>query len=132
MNKFKTTNLPQHPDTIAPDGSEIRLLLGVNGGGLAHFQLPAGQISKAVIHKTVEEVWYVLSGKGEMWRANDEQEEVVLLEEGVSLTIPLGTKFQFRASDDGPLSAIGMTTPPWPGEDEAAFAEGKWDPKLTR
>lgn len=126
MKKFETKKLPVEKDVAAPDGSDVRVLLGVQGGGLAHFELAAGQVSVAVMHKTVEEVWYVLSGKGEMWRMNGEQEEIVELEAGVSLSIPLGTKFQFRALGDSPLAAIGMTTPPWPGEGEAVLVEGKW------
>jgi len=33
---------------------------------MAHFHLPAGQVSRAVRHRTVEEIWFVLSGRGEM------------------------------------------------------------------
>jgi glucose/arabinose dehydrogenase len=35
---------------------------------MAHFALPSGQISTAVAHQTVEEIWFFLSGTGEMWR----------------------------------------------------------------
>ena len=29
--------LPAEPDVVAPDGSNVRVLLGVRGGGMAHF-----------------------------------------------------------------------------------------------
>lgn len=132
MQKFETKRLPVQRDCAAPDGSDVRLLLGVKNGALAHFQLGTDQVSIAVTHKTVDEVWYILSGQGEMWRLNNQQEEVILLEPGVSLTIPLGTKFQFRTIGDKPLAAIGMTTPPWPGEDEAVVVEGKWEPTFKK
>jgi mannose-6-phosphate isomerase-like protein (cupin superfamily) len=42
------------------------------------------------------------------------------------LTIPLGTRFQFRSSGDDPLSALAVTMPPWPGEGESIFVDGPW------
>ena len=42
----------------APDGSDVRLLLRGSRGSTAHFELGPGQTSKAVRHRTVEEVWY--------------------------------------------------------------------------
>lgn len=60
--------LPSDRTTIAPDGSDVRVLLGLPSGGMAHFELAAGQTSTAVTHRTVEEIWFVVSGRGEMWR----------------------------------------------------------------
>jgi mannose-6-phosphate isomerase-like protein (cupin superfamily) len=93
---------------------------------MAHFQLPPGETSAAVAHRTVEEIWYFLAGRGEMWRRQDGHEEVVPVEAGVCLTIPLGTHFQFRSFGDEPLTAIAVTMPPWPGADEAYPVAGKW------
>lgn len=93
---------------------------------MAHFELETGKASEAIAHLTVEEIWYVLSGRGEMWRRFGEQEEVVDLETGACITIPVGTHFQFRTMGDAPLEVIGVTMPPWPGEEEAYPAEGKW------
>ena len=90
------------------------------------FALPPGETSRAVTHRTVEEIWYFLEGRGEMWRRQGDREEVVAVEPGVCLTIPLGTHFQFRALGDRPLSALGVTMPPWPGPDEAVPVEGPW------
>jgi mannose-6-phosphate isomerase-like protein (cupin superfamily) len=123
--------LPAEPDAIAPDGSEVRILLGVGGGGMAHFALAAGQTSIAVEHRTVEEVWFFLAGRGQMWRRDRAGREVVHdVEPGVSIDIPLGTAFQFRAFGDEPLSAIGATMPPWPGEGEASRVDGPWEPTV--
>ena len=62
---------------------------------------------------------------GDRRRQND-REEIVAVESGVCLTIPLGTHFQFRALGDEPLAAIAVTMPPWPGGDEAYPVEGTW------
>jgi len=128
MSPFSTMRLPAGPTVIAPDGSDVRVLLGLSAGGMAHFELAAGKVARAVTHQTVEEVWFVVSGSGEMWRKQGEQEETVTLEPGVCLTIPLGTHFQFRASASQSVAAIGITMPPWPGEGEAVFVAGRWLP----
>lgn len=97
---------------------------------MAHFELAPGEISIAVAHKTVEEIWFILTGQGEMWRWQNECEEVVFLDTGVCLTIPLGTHFQFRSLGNESLSAVAVTMPPWPGEEEAYVVQGKWEPTV--
>lgn len=131
MPDFRTHTLPALHDVLAPDGSEVRILLGLDRGGMAHFQLPAGQTSLAVTHRTVEEIWYVVAGRGEMWRKQTEREEIVLLAPGVCVTIPLGTHFQFRALGSEPLEVVGVTMPPWPGADEAIVVPGCWEPMAS-
>lgn len=123
---FVTLRLPEKPDTIAPDGSEIRLLPRLAGGSMVVARLHPGQISVAVAHRTVEEIWYVLAGAGEMWRKQDSYETVVDLQPGVSLTIPVGTHFQFRNTGQDILDVLLVTMPPWPEEGEAYPVEGPW------
>jgi mannose-6-phosphate isomerase-like protein (cupin superfamily) len=125
MPRFATKPLPDNHDVLAPDGSEVRVLLALDGGSMAHFRLPAGTISRAVTHRTVAEIWYVLA-PGEMWRSQDGVAEVTALEPGTCLTIPRGTSFQFRAGPVTAFAAVGVTMPPWPGADEAVFVEGAW------
>jgi len=127
---FDTKQLPVDRDVVAPDGSDVRILLGLKSGGMAHFELPPGQTSTAVAHRTVEEIWFFLTGRGEMWRKQNDREEVVPVEPGLCLTIPLGTHFQFRSFGDNPLAAVGVTMPPWPGEGEAFEGKGKWEPTV--
>ena len=129
---FATLKLPVDPTVVAPDGSDVRVLLDLQAGGMAHFELAAGQTARAVVHHTVEEIWYVVAGRGEMWRRAGEREEVTLLEAGVCLTIPLGTQFQFRAAADQPVSAVAITMPPWPGPDEAVWVPGPWTPSVPQ
>ena len=128
MASFGTKQLPAARDVIAPDGSDVRVLLGLARGGMAHFVLAPGQVSTAVTHRTVEEIWYVLSGRGEMWRRQGDREDVVAMEPGMCLTIPLGTHFQFRSLGTEELAAVAVTMPPWPGDGEALVVAGKWQP----
>ena len=121
-----TLTLPGRYDVLAPDGSEVRILLSRPGGSMAHFRLPAGQVSRAVRHRTVDEIWYILSGHGEMWRAKGEDASVVTLAADLCLTIPAGTAFQFRALGQEALAAVAVTMPPWPGEHEAEHVAGVW------
>ena len=128
---FETKTLPAEVTAIAPDGSDVRVLLSLAGGSVAHFGLGPGETAVAVRHRTVEEIWYFLSGRGEMWRRSETAEERVEVYAGVCLTIPAGTAFQFRSRSDEPLTAIGVTMPPWPGDGEAVIVEdGPWEPSV--
>jgi mannose-6-phosphate isomerase-like protein (cupin superfamily) len=111
---------------VAPDGSDVRILCSVPAGSLIHFTLGADECSVAVRHRTVDEIWYFLTGAGEVWRKQGPVESVVPARPGLSLTIPRGTEFQFRASSDGSLVAIAITMPPWPGAGEAVAVPGRW------
>ena len=130
MSDFDTVRLPRVADVVAPDGSDVRVLLARPGGSMAHFTLAPGQTSRAVMHRTVEEIWYVVSGRGEMWRKSGAREAIVPLEPGVCLTIPVGTHFQFRVIGDESLTAVAVTMPPWPGDGEALEVTGAWPPTV--
>jgi mannose-6-phosphate isomerase-like protein (cupin superfamily) len=124
--RFDTARLPEDADVVAPDGSDVRVLLQLAGGGMAHFELCAGRTSRAVAHHSVSEIWYIVGGHGEMWRRQGDRQQTVLLEPGTCLSIPAGTHFQFRATGAGPLTAVAVTMPPWPGENEAYPVTGPW------
>ena len=128
MTNWSTARVEPDYDLLAPDGSQIRLLLAVGGGSMVHCSLPPGQVSRAVQHRTVEEVWFCVSGAGQLWRKSGPQEEEVNLEPGIALSIPLGTAFQFRATGERALEVVIVTIPPWPGQDEALPARGAWPP----
>lgn len=126
---FQTVELPDVPDAIAPDGSEVRLLCRLRGGSMAQFRLPPGACARAVVHRTVEELWFVTAGEGELWRrAAGGEDELVALRPGVALSIPVGTAFQFRATAGSEVAVLAVTMPPWPGDDEAMPASGPWQP----
>ena len=58
--------------------------------------------------------------------AHGDREEITMVAPGVSLSIPLGTQFQFRCDGAVLLLVIGVTMPTWPGGEEAAFVHGLW------
>ena len=118
-------------DATAPDGSEIRLIIdhrhGTERASLCEVTLPAGQVSRPVWHRTVEEVWYILEGEGQVWRcppnANPGSVKAAAVRPGDALTIPTGWRFQFGAGADRDLRVLCYTAPPWPRPEEAQPAE---------
>jgi mannose-6-phosphate isomerase-like protein (cupin superfamily) len=117
-------------DAVAPDGSEIRTLVAMRGGSMVHCTLRPGQVTQAVRHRSVEEVWFCTSGAGQVWRKSTDREETVEVESGVALSIPLGVSFQFRAAGAEPLELVIVTMPPWPGAAEAVAVTGRWEARL--
>src|SRR5437667_12103943 len=43
VTPFATTRRPSGRSAVAPDGSDVRVLLGLTGGGMAEFELRAGR-----------------------------------------------------------------------------------------
>jgi len=127
---WDTRQISQAALVAAPDGSEVRILCAVAGGSSALFTLAPGGIARAIVHRTVDEIWFVVAGEGRIWRRRGDSEQITDLMPGVSLTIPVGTEFQFRCDGATPLGIFGVTLPPWPGEDEARPVAGKWNPTL--
>ena len=127
---FETKKIGAAPDAVAPDGSEVRLLGSLARGSMAAFRLRPGAVSRAVAHRTVEEIWCFTGGRGRVWRKLGDREEIVEAAPGLSITIPTGTHFQFRCDGDEPLEAVAITMPPWPGAEEAFAVAGIWEPTV--
>jgi mannose-6-phosphate isomerase-like protein (cupin superfamily) len=125
---WATVDLPDVADHQAPNGSELRKLLACDLGDVAHVRLPANATTPPISHRTVDQVWYVLTGAGEVWRRRDATEDAVAIGAGTCLTIPVGTTFQCRNLGSPPLELLIGTFPRWPGPDEAALADGPWKP----
>jgi hypothetical protein len=81
---------------------------------MAHFELGAGRVSRPVAHHCVDEIWYILHGRGEMWRRQGDRQETVPLAAGTCLTIPAGTHF--------PVPVIPGWSPDGRSRDDAAVA----------
>ena len=120
----------------APDGSAVRLLLteahGATRCSMVEVSIPAGAVSRPVRHRAVEEVWYIIAGRGRVWRCPPDlpaaEAAPVAVAAGDAIVIPTGWAFQFAAdgngdsagdADAGGLRFVCITMPPWPGMDEA-------------
>jgi len=123
---MKTVMLSKQPDAKSPAGADIRFLISGETGNLIHSTVPAYQVNKATVHRTVHEFWYVLEGQGEIWRDDGVESCVTNLVPGTSIDIPPGTVFQYRNISNSELKFICIDMPPWPGNAEARYVEGKW------
>jgi mannose-6-phosphate isomerase-like protein (cupin superfamily) len=115
------------PDAIAPDGSEITLLVtSAERGSLVEVRQPAGQTSRPVRHRTVEEIWHFAAGTGRVWLLPPNgRATITAVGPGSTVVIPTGWGFQFQAGEAEDLRFLCWTSPPWPGEEEAVpLAEG--------
>ena len=121
-----SNQLPIKSDYLAPDGSEIRLLVRAAGGSMCHCTLPPGHISLAVAHHSIEELWYFTQGLGQVWRKVGGREEETDVRPRASVAIPTGTHFQFRNTGHEPLCFICVSMPPWPGPSEAFRVGDHW------
>ena len=127
---FESKQASLRANAIAPDGSEVRILSSLPRGGLALFSLTPGKIARAVVHRSVEELWYVLAGRGRIWRKLGADQQILDLAPGLSLSIPTGASFQFRCDGSERLEILGVTMPPWPGSQEADLVDGVWPPAV--
>ena len=125
---MQTRPLPSTPDARSPAGAEIRYLIEGETGNMIHSTVPPGQVNRATVHATVSEFWHVLSGEGQLWRRDSAGEETTTLKEGISIDIPVGTAFQYRCTSDVPLEFLCISMPAWPGDEEATFIDGPWQP----
>lgn len=113
------------PDVIAPDGAEIRVLVDQSRGAtklsLAEALVKPGERTSCVSHRTIEEVWYIVQGKGRFHRLtpNGTEESIEEVVTGEALFIPTGYRFWIENTGPGDLRFLCCDAPAWPGHDEA-------------
>lgn len=127
---MQTKTLPKLPDARSPAGADIRYLVAGERGNMIHSTVPPHQVNRATVHATVSEFWFVLEGHGEIWRADGVATDVARLLPGTAIDIPVGTAFQYRNASDVDLVFICISMPPWPGDAEATYVEGPWQPTV--
>jgi mannose-6-phosphate isomerase-like protein (cupin superfamily) len=127
---MKSITLPIQPDAKSPAGADIRFLMDGDKGNMIHSTVPPHQVNKATVHATVSEFWYILEGQGEIWRDNGVESCITALFPGTAIDIPVGTAFQYRNSSNVDLKFICIAMPPWPGESEATYVHGIWQPTV--
>lgn len=127
---MKTTKLPKDPEDKSPAGADIRYLMDGPTGNMIHSTVPPHQVNRATVHATVSEFWYILEGHGEIWRNRGDESGVTTLTPGTAIDIPVGTAFQYRNVSEAPLKFICISMPRWPGDSEASYIEGIWEPTV--
>ena len=119
--------LGQEPDEIAPDGSLIYWLCRNEYASTCVCVLPPGCQSIPARHYRLEELWYVVSGFGQLYRSGANDGLPVELHAGVGVSIAAGQVFQFRAHQGSTLTIHITTTPPWAGaHDVETGLKGYW------
>jgi mannose-6-phosphate isomerase-like protein (cupin superfamily) len=110
------------PEFIAGDSTILRELLHPEKQevnlrySLAHAILPIGETSQ--LHSlTTSEVYYILSGKGEMY-IDDEVQEIT---SGDAVYIPPNAKQSLKNIGDEPIVFICIVDPAWRKEDETVY-----------
>ncbi len=123
--------LSEDADEIAPDGAEVRLLATTDRASMAHFRIQPGQVTRAVKHRGIDELWYVTSGDGELWLQDRGVEEgrQHVLQTGLSIAIRTGASFQCRNNAETVLDIVAVQVPPWSGDAEAIIVAGPFDPQ---
>lgn len=120
---------PGVPDTTAPDGAEIRVLIdrpqGATRLSVAEALVKPGERTVCVSHQTIEEVWYIVRGKGVFHRLSPDsgEEQAAEVVPGDALLIPVEHRFWVENTGADDLVFLCCGTPPWPGPDEAQM----WD-----
>jgi mannose-6-phosphate isomerase-like protein (cupin superfamily) len=127
---MKTTLLPEKPDAKSPAGVDIRFLMDGESGNLIYSTVPPQQTNRATVRATVSEFWFVLEGRGEIWRDDGVESCITKLVPGTTIDIPVGTAFQYRNVSDQELKFICVAMPPWPGDLEATYLDGIWEPTI--
>jgi len=112
----------------APDGSSLHLLARTKHASLCHGELKANTVSTAVMHKTVEELWYVLSGEGSFYCEALNAGAPFDIGDGTSFALPPRSVFQFKCTSEHSLRFVITTLPAWPGDHEIITAShAVWD-----
>lgn len=113
----------------APDGSLVRPLLRTRYASQCHCTLAVGEVSQAVAHYQLEELWYCLAGAGQFYCEGTNQNQPFAVNAGSTWHIPAGSVFQFRNTGNQALMFLITTTPPWPGNSAAnTQVKGFWQP----
>jgi hypothetical protein len=106
---FGTARLPGRLVAAAPDGTAI-CTIQLPDGRLSHFEFAPGNISYALMHKSIEEKWYLLRERDKMWRTHESHEDIVPVEAGVCIARPLDTQFpDDEARTDGKWNLLSLS-----------------------
>ena len=106
--------------------TQIRYLLKTERGDITHAVCPPGETSPVHFLPELFEAYYVLAGRGEIWRQISDREEITALRPGRLVQIPAGTRFQYRAYSDASLVFLVVVLPTWREELFHLVEGGPW------
>jgi mannose-6-phosphate isomerase-like protein (cupin superfamily) len=119
--------LADAPDYISPGGaSEIRLLIQLPAGEISHARCPTGKVSAAATLDGLWEMFYVLAGRGRLWRSSHDYDGTIALWPGRWAAMPPGTAYQFRAEVEADLVFAVFVTPQWQSKLHHIVEDGAW------
>lgn len=111
-------NIDRVPSFITKDTSEIRELLAhrnssIRNQSLAEARLPPGASTTPHFHPRTEEIYYILSGSGQMRI----EAEIGPVGPGDAIAIPPGARHQITNTDDQPLVFLCCCAPAYEDAD---------------
>jgi mannose-6-phosphate isomerase-like protein (cupin superfamily) len=117
-------NLDHVPAFTTLDGSEIRELLShrnsvIRNQSLAEARLPPGQATTPHYHPRCEEIYYIVSGSGQM-RIDHEAQDVG---RGDAIAIPPGAVHQNVNTGNGDLRLLCCCAPAYENSDTVLVAD---------
>jgi len=103
-------------DALTCPYGEVRRVVTGGEGGVANIHVIRVTRGKPHIHRSYDEVYFVLAGRGRIRLDARELE----LRPGAAAVIPAGTVHSLEAEGDGPLEFVIFGVPPVPIEDQRA------------
>jgi mannose-6-phosphate isomerase-like protein (cupin superfamily) len=98
---------------ITKDSSEVREILALKNQSLAEARVALGEATLEHYHRSSEEIYYILEGKGRI-KIEDEIEKV---EQGDGIAIPPGKRHRIWSTGEGELVFLCCCSPPYSDED---------------
>jgi mannose-6-phosphate isomerase-like protein (cupin superfamily) len=111
-------NVDEVPAATTDTGTQLRVLMDTTERGqgrlsLAIETLAPGQRTMAHWHGDLEEIYYILTGQGELTIGG----EIRAVRAGDVILIPLDQVHCLRNTGDGQLTVLCPVSPPWYPED---------------
>ena len=117
-SKRRKVNINECPQFVTKDTSKIREILAPRNSilkmqSLAEAVVPAGSATEEHFHATSEEIYYILSGTGEM----QVEGQSIPVQQGDAIALLPGEKHKIWNRGDADLVFLCMCVPPYEHDD---------------